>query len=317
MFLTAKQKLGRKYMGHANALSQAYARLSDSMLYIVSTSENHNSEQPGSLLGLLFCRVRSGSQSKTGNVPKPLVTAGAADPAVSPAVGGEWESLDGRFEKKSIYKYFAAHDAPSSQALFAFLATLQYLADHKDAILARPKLRCISAMSGNVENVCWENSDGSFVGPMPKGALPMLPLAFSTSAATVAASQRVEGAMAIIMSADVNVNIHVFRKDINFMVMSMLSPTAVAAAASAEEDTALSSSSVISQPQTGQQQPASLRGSPSLWSRLNRRVSQRCTSGSFFVHSARPQDSMGEPQSSESMGSVRSGIAIKNIIIII
>ncbi|KAJ2778967.1 hypothetical protein GGI15_004020 [Coemansia interrupta] len=143
------------------------------------------------------------------------------------------------------------------------------------------------------------------------------------------------------MSADANVDIHVFRKDINFMVMSMPTPTAVAATVSAEEYMALGSLSVIvkswptsvrwpkmlmspasethlqAQPQTGQQQPASLRGSPSLWSRLNRRVSQRCTSGSFFVHSARPQDSMGEPQSSESMGSVRSGIAIKNIIIII
>ncbi|KAJ2778966.1 hypothetical protein GGI15_004019 [Coemansia interrupta] len=69
-------------------------------------------------------KVRSGNQSKTSDAPKPLATVGAADPAMDLAAGGERESLDGRVEKKSIYKYFAAHDVSSLQALFAPLATL-------------------------------------------------------------------------------------------------------------------------------------------------------------------------------------------------
>ncbi|KAJ1830776.1 hypothetical protein LPJ73_008211, partial [Coemansia sp. RSA 2703] len=42
MFLTAERQLSRKYKGHANASSQAYARLSADARYIVSGSEDHN-----------------------------------------------------------------------------------------------------------------------------------------------------------------------------------------------------------------------------------------------------------------------------------
>ncbi|KAJ1723671.1 hypothetical protein LPJ53_002003 [Coemansia erecta] len=376
MFLTAERQLGRKYKGHANASSQAYARLSADARYIVSGSEDHNvyvwpvaqdnaasvathpamdhirrghhhrhghadasrpqtaqNERAGGLLGSLFRRARASSQSKTGSgdsAAPPPASAGAADPAVDPAVGGEWESLDGRVEEKSIYEYFAAHDAPVSQALFAPLATLQYLADHGDAILSRPKLRRTSAMSGDVENVCRVNSDGSFVGPVPKSAMPLSPSASSTAVA--GAAQRVEDTTAIIVSADVNGNIRVFRKDINAVAMPT-PPPAASAAAAAEEDAPCSSraSSVMvrsrptsmrrpplltspaseSQLQTqqlqqlGQQQqqhvqPASLRGSPSLWSRLGRRVSQRRTSGSFFAHVNEPQGSASDRADAES-----------------
>ncbi|KAJ1814109.1 hypothetical protein LPJ75_002910, partial [Coemansia sp. RSA 2598] len=223
MFLPTQRTLGRKYKGHANASSQAYARMSADARYIVSGSEDHNvyvwpvaqdnaataathpaadhirrggsgGTGPGSgpanqgdrsLLGSLFRRARSVSQpraqSTATDTPTPVASAktsvapassspAAAAPAAvdaSQADPAEWESLDGRVEEKSIYEYFAAHDAPVSQALFAPATTLQYLAEHGDPILSRPKLRQTSKQTGEVENLCRPTPDGLFSQPMP------------------------------------------------------------------------------------------------------------------------------------------------------
>ncbi|KAJ2758489.1 hypothetical protein IWQ56_005987, partial [Coemansia nantahalensis] len=130
-------------------------------------------------------------------------TAPAPAPAdATPADG--WESLDGKVEEKSIYEYFPAHDAAVSQALFAPAATLQYLADHDDPILSRPKIRRTKP-NGEVENTL----------PAAPGA------AFTGSPESVGGNSddelrgAVEDMTAIIVSADTSGNIRVFRKDIN------------------------------------------------------------------------------------------------------
>ncbi|KAJ2879571.1 hypothetical protein FB639_003057 [Coemansia asiatica] len=348
MFLPTQRTLGRKYKGHANASSQAYARLSADARYIVSGSEDHNvyvwavaqdnaataATHPAAdhirrgnganaadqgdaagakgergLLGSLFRRARSASQSRAqssmADSPAPLAPSDAADPA-------EWESLDGRVEEKSIYEYFSAHDAPVSQALFVPQTTLQYLASHGDPILSRPKLRQTSTQTGEVENRCRPTADGLFAQPMPSPVPP---------------AQPIEDMTAIIVSADTKGNIRVFRKDINALepehkdanqmggsdVVSVCSGSLAGRSRPASLikapfgiKPATSSASQALQPQG----PPSLRGSPSLWSRLGRRGSQkkRTSSHGSFINS-HPSPLAKEDCASQDAqeGSVSSG----------
>ncbi|KAJ2460708.1 hypothetical protein GGF42_000677, partial [Coemansia sp. RSA 2424] len=225
MFQPAARQLERKYKGHANASSQSYARLSSDARYIISGSEDHNvyvwpvaqdnaatvathpnadrvlrraagaSAERTPLLQALFGRKQQHPASASASASAP---AAPAAPAANDAE--EWESLDGKVEEKSIYEYFPAHDAAVSQALFAPAATLQYLADHDDPILSRPKLRR-SGPAGDVENLLPPTANGTFAGPSA-------PAADSPKAS-------VEDMTAIIVSADTSGNIRVFRKDIN------------------------------------------------------------------------------------------------------
>ncbi|KAJ2215957.1 hypothetical protein IW140_002474 [Coemansia sp. RSA 1813] len=127
-----------------------------------------------------------------------------AEKLPQPDDSAEWESLDGKVEEKSIYEYFPAHDAAVSQALFAPAATLQYLADHEDPILSRPKARFTGA-NGEVENIPGASVDGTFRGDASS----------SQAAEAEEADRMVEDMTAIIVSADTFGNIRVFRKDIN------------------------------------------------------------------------------------------------------
>ncbi|KAJ2237335.1 hypothetical protein IWW45_001021 [Coemansia sp. RSA 485] len=370
MFLPAQRTLGRKYKGHANASSQAYARLSADARYIVSGSEDHNvyvwpvaqdnaatpathpaadhirrgragsgaanaaAAAPGdpadkgdrSLLGSLFRRARSVSQprAQAADTAVPAPVSGAktekasgspaapADPTPSTADPTEWESLDGRVEEKSIYEYFSAHDAPVSQALFVPASTLQYLADHNDPILSRPKLRQTSKQTGEVENLCRPTADGLFSQPLPT-PLP--------------SPQPIEDMTAIIVSADTKGNIRVFRKDINAPEVPVDKSWCENGAKKKESDASsvnsgsaatsrsrpasiirapfsLTSASSASQLHN---QPPSLRGSPSLWSRLGRRVSQKRASshGSFANSHSGPsplaKDFADQPVGRESL----------------
>ncbi|KAJ2006670.1 hypothetical protein GGI04_001806 [Coemansia thaxteri] len=235
MFLPAARQLERKYKGHANASSQAYARLSADARYAVSGSEDHNvyvwpiaqdnaaspATHPNAdhirraapararapLLQALLGRPKTVTSpaSPASHVTAPASVA--ADPAA------EWESLDSWVEEKSIYEYFPAHDAAVSQALFAPAATLQYLADHGDPILSRAKLRAIGP-TGEVENrqsptVHAAFCDDGLSVPGPSGGA-------------------VEDMTAIIVSADIAGNIRVFRKDINAPARVRRTPSAAA-----------------------------------------------------------------------------------------
>ncbi|KAJ2850677.1 hypothetical protein IWW36_001721 [Coemansia brasiliensis] len=239
MFLPAKRDLDRKYKGHANASSQAYARFSSDGRYIVSGSEDHNvyvwpvaqdnaatvathpnsdhirrvghatsgavsssSDRPRSvrsekqpLLASLFSRRRHHYEQKEEEVKN----------SNSPAAPEEWESLDGKVEEKSIYEYFPAHDAAVSQALFVPAATLQYLADHDDPILSRLKIRHTKS-NGDVENTLSPNANATF------GAGIQVPPPADDSDEL---KNVVEDMTAIIVSADTQGCIRVFRKDIN------------------------------------------------------------------------------------------------------
>ncbi|KAJ2658328.1 hypothetical protein IWW48_004094 [Coemansia sp. RSA 1200] len=259
MFFPRDRIVERKYKGHANASSQAYARLSSDARYVVSGSEDHNiyiwsaaqdnaatvathpesdhirrvgrvaarsnaaaaaaaaattntasaSSAKGSgitsrnpLLATLFGKRRSQSDSKDA--------VANDDKSVQQNNSAEWESLDGKVEEKSIYEYFPAHDAAVSQALFAPAATLQYLADHDDPILSRPKIRFTGA-SGEVENALHASADGTFGGH----ALHTSADSGANDADSAAVAKMVEDMTAIIVSADTLGNIRVFRKDIN------------------------------------------------------------------------------------------------------
>ncbi|KAJ2724045.1 hypothetical protein GGI07_002250 [Coemansia sp. Benny D115] len=364
MFLPEARTLERKYKGHANASSQAYARLSSDARFIISGSEDHNvyvwpvaqdnaatvATNPASdslriervqrsLLGTLFRKntaanggrkratssasqqsnhqtKQSQQQQQQSHESSASVADGDGDGNASGNASGnanqqqEWDSLDGRVEEKSIYEYFAAHDSPVSQALFAPSATLQYLAAHGDPILSRPKLRR-TGRSGDVENLCSVSADGCFHGT-PDGHL--------TDDTTV------EDTTAIIVSADNNGNIRVFRKDINVLAEASGS-TATSIAAPPEEEESDSDASTTDtrsfngqpsrsgtgsirttssrnftpsalpqspttpaparpQSQAHVQQPSPLtpRASPSFWNRLGRRVSQRRASQAGSTH---------------------------------
>ncbi|KAJ1904106.1 hypothetical protein LPJ81_002690 [Coemansia sp. IMI 209127] len=252
MFFPKDHKVLRKYKGHANASSQADARLSSDARYIVSGSEDHNiyvwsvaqdnaatvATHPQSdhirRVGRVAARsnataaaeASSGGASAKGSGSsaldrKPLLAAlfgkrrtqgdengKTHSNEKSPRLdnSAEWESLDGKVEEKSIYEYFPAHDAAVSQALFAPAATLQYLADHEDPILSRPKARLTGA-NGEVENMAESSADGTFRSDASSQA----------AAAEIddSADKMVEDMTAIIVSADTFGNIRVFRKDIN------------------------------------------------------------------------------------------------------
>ncbi|KAJ2081050.1 hypothetical protein H4R24_002621 [Coemansia sp. RSA 988] len=251
LFLPAAREVERKYKGHANASSQAYARLSSDGRYIISGSEDHNiyvwplaqdnaataathpnadhirrvgrsgavavappstdSASPVSstrqlekqpLLAALFGRKRN--QQVHHEKPSPPQQQQNSDSAVA-TEREAWESLDGKVEEKSIYEFFPAHDAAVSQALFAPAATLQYLADHDDPILSRRKMRRTNE-KGEVENVLSVSANAIFGGSdAPE----------STSTDDLA--HTVEDMTAIIVSADTNGCIRVFRKDINVL----------------------------------------------------------------------------------------------------
>ncbi|KAJ2799920.1 hypothetical protein H4S07_005307, partial [Coemansia furcata] len=228
MFLPAARQLERKYKGHANASSQSYARLSSDARYIISGSEDHNVyvwpvaqdnaatvathpnadrvSRPAPARGnserTPFIQALFGRSSRSSNAA--VAPAATAPVATNDAV--EWESLDGKVEEKSIYEYFPAHDAAVSQALFAPAATLQYLADHEDPILSRPKLRR-SGPTGDVENQLPPTAHGTFVEPV-------------SASNEAPANSVVEDMTAIIVSADTSGNIRVFRKDINMPAKS-------------------------------------------------------------------------------------------------
>ncbi|KAJ2560010.1 WD repeat-containing protein 44 [Coemansia sp. RSA 1933] len=235
MFQPSDHQLLRKYKGHANASSQAHARLSADARYIVSGSEDHNIyvwsaaqdnaatvathpqadhiRRVGRVAARSSAAAASDSPVKTGAADRKQLlaalfgkrrAAGEASDAKPSAADDDdaWESLDGKVEEKSIYEYFPAHDAAVSQALFVPAATLQYLADHDDPILSRPKVRFAGA-SGEVENSTAASTDGTF------GA------SAAESGADSAAARMVEDMTAIIVSADTLGNIRVFRKDIN------------------------------------------------------------------------------------------------------
>ncbi|KAJ1820103.1 hypothetical protein LPJ60_003392 [Coemansia sp. RSA 2675] len=223
MFLPAARQLDRKYKGHANASSQSYARLSSDARYIISGSEDHNiyvwpvAQDNAATVATHpnADRVRRPAPARGNSERTPLIQAlfgrssrssnASAAPAATFSVttndAEEWESLDGKVEEKSIYEFFPAHDAAVSQALFAPAATLQYLADHDDPILSRPKLRR-SGPAGDVENLLPPTAHGTFADAAPDSS--------GESANTV-----VEDMTAIIVSADTSGNIRVFRKDIN------------------------------------------------------------------------------------------------------
>ncbi|KAJ1897685.1 hypothetical protein LPJ66_003221 [Kickxella alabastrina] len=256
-----------------------------------------------SLLGGIF-RRRS---RRASSISQPAAAAAAAAASASASASAaaaaqsqqqqqdegsnpkEWESLDGRVEDKSIYEYFAAHDSPVSQALFAPLATLQYLADHEDPILSRPKLRR-TAESGDVENLCAPGSDGSFLSS-PNAAA-------AAAAVGGSGSRTVEDMTAIIVSADTSGNIRVFRKDINVRATetspgapetSAVEDVAIASAAEDADDSGAStlensmerrpqssaSHSVMSSTTGGMPRALDRDSSPSFWNRLSRKVTQR------------------------------------------
>ncbi|KAJ2450067.1 hypothetical protein EV183_004524 [Coemansia sp. RSA 2336] len=307
MFLPAKRDLDRKYKGHANASSQAYARFSSDGRYIVSGSEDHNvyvwsvaqdnaatvathpnsdhirraghpagaSERPRSvrsekqpLLASLFSRRRHHYEQKE-----------AASP---PAASEEWESLDGKVEEKSIYEYFPAHDAAVSQALFVPAATLQYLADHDDPILSRIKLRRTKP-NGDVENTLAPHASATFGGGIQ---VPSTPDDLDA----------VEDMTAIIVSADTQGCIRVFRKDINVQRHELPNrnqshTSLVRAKESVNSLTRVLTGDKHTLPDTNDldtyrmapdhsvehAQPPSLAQSPSFWNRLGRRMSQKRT----------------------------------------
>ncbi|KAJ1867391.1 hypothetical protein LPJ78_001073 [Coemansia sp. RSA 989] len=309
MFLPAKRDLDRKYKGHANASSQAYARFSSDGRYIVSGSEDHNvyvwpaaqdnaatvathpssdhirraghaaGERPRSvrsekqpLLASLFSRRRHHYEQKE---------AASAPPAE------EWESLDGRVEEKSIYEYFPAHDAAVSQALFAPAATLQYLADHDDPILSRRKLRRTKP-NGDVENTLAAHANATFGGgaqaPSSPGDL-----------------DAVEDMTAIIVSADTQGCIRVFRKDINVRRSGPPSRSQSHASLVKAKESVNSLSRVLTGDKHAlpdasdldtyrmapdrsaeQAQPAPLAQHPSFWNRLGRRMSQKRQAAATF-----------------------------------
>ncbi|KAJ1937226.1 hypothetical protein FBU59_004815 [Linderina macrospora] len=241
MFDLQARQVDRKYKGHANASSQAYARLSSDGRYVISGSEDHNiyvwsvaqdnaatvATHPNSdhirrvkgsnaapppasptapsnsstktqdnIFGSLFTRRKTTVGAAEGSSELPAQHAEGENP-------GEWESLDGRVEEKSIYEYFPAHDAAVSAALFAPASTLQYLAAHDDPILSRRKMRTTNG-SGEVENLLAPQSNATF-GSRDASIGPP----------TASEDNLVEDTTAIIVSADTSGNIRVFRKDIN------------------------------------------------------------------------------------------------------
>ncbi|KAJ1995514.1 hypothetical protein GGI25_001082 [Coemansia spiralis] len=224
MFLPEARQLERKYKGHANVSSQAFARLSSDGRYVVSGSEDHNiyvwsvaqdnaatvATHPHSDHIRRVGRAATVGNGNGKHEKQPLMAAlfgrrrqsESKHEANKVQSNAEWESLDGKVEEKSIYEYFPAHDAAVSQALFAPAATLQYLADHDDPILSRPKMRHTNS-SGEVENLAPANSHGTFGDN--SDAHP----GDSEDAGLV------EDMTAIIVSADTSGNIRVFRKDIN------------------------------------------------------------------------------------------------------
>ncbi|KAJ1961637.1 hypothetical protein GGI12_003137 [Dipsacomyces acuminosporus] len=271
MFHPHGRHLERKYKGHANASSQAFARLSSDGRYIISGSEDHNiyvwsvaqdnaatvSTHPNSDH---IRRVRGGGGGNSGKKPSTNITvcedsnsasaasAVAAPPkpekhilsglfsrrrgdkpgdangscadanASSPAPGdGEWESLDGKVEEKSIYEYFPAHDAAVSQALFVPSSTLQYLAAHDDPILSRRKMR-VTSTAGEVENVLPAAANATF-GDASGENNRLPPISEQKEEGKDRSENSVEDMTAIIVSADTSGNIRVFRKDINVHCM--------------------------------------------------------------------------------------------------
>ncbi|KAJ1733038.1 hypothetical protein LPJ72_003084 [Coemansia sp. Benny D160-2] len=259
MFFPRDRVVERKYKGHANASSQAYARLSSDARYIVSGSEDHNiyiwsaaqdnaatvATHPESDHIRRVGRVAARSNAAAAVAAAATTATGSASSAKSSGItsrnpllatlfgkrrsqadskdavanddkstqqnnSAEWESLDGKVEEKSIYEYFPAHDAAVSQALFAPAATLQYLADHDDPILSRPKIR-FTGKNGEVENALHASADGTFGGH----AIHTSADSGANDADSAAVAKMVEDMTAIIVSADTLGNIRVFRKDIN------------------------------------------------------------------------------------------------------
>ncbi|KAJ2819694.1 hypothetical protein IWW50_005366, partial [Coemansia erecta] len=237
MFLPGARELERKYKGHANASSQAYARLSSDGRYIVSGSEDHNIyvwPVAQDNAATVATHPNSDHIRRAGRAAAPIARANASsdrpgstraekhtllaslfsrrrtqyeqtkhqiDPA---SASEEWESLDGKVEEKSIYEYFPAHDAAVSQALFVPAVTLQYLADHDDPIFSRRKMRRTKA-NGDVENVLPVAANATFGGGV------LVPPDDDSDELRDA----VEDMTSIIVSADTSGCIRVFRKDIN------------------------------------------------------------------------------------------------------
>ncbi|KAJ2308275.1 hypothetical protein IWW55_000539, partial [Coemansia sp. RSA 2706] len=237
MFLPGERDLARKYKGHANVSSQAYARLSSDGRYIVSGSEDHNvyvwpAAQDNA--ATVATHPNSDHIRRVGRAAPVAALNGshAGRPEKQPLLASlfgrkrnqheqhepkpdtpepqseEWESLDGKVEEKSIYEYFPAHDAVVSQALFAPAATLQYLADHDDPILSRRKMRRTKS-SGDVENVLPASPNATF------GSGSIQVPAADDNDDDDDLKHSVEDMTAIIVSADTRGNIRVFRKDIN------------------------------------------------------------------------------------------------------
>ncbi|KAJ2161019.1 hypothetical protein GGF46_001821 [Coemansia sp. RSA 552] len=301
MFLPGAREVERKYKGHANASSQAYARLSSDGRYIISGSEDHNvyvwpvaqdnaatvSTHPNSdhirrvarggdkpaekkpILASLFGGKRA-QHNSSQEAPPPKQEPGAA--------AGEWESLDGKVEEKSIYEYFPAHDAAVSQALFVPAATLQYLADHDDPILSRRKMRR-TRPNGDVENTAPSSPNATFDG---RGADP--PPDNGDDGARVA----VEDMTAIIVSADTTGTIRVFRKDINLRRPSPANRSRTSLLRTKESmgslrraitrdrlDAGDYDGSHLSREASEPDHPPSLAARPSFWNRLGRRASQK------------------------------------------
>ncbi|KAJ1775141.1 hypothetical protein LPJ54_003875, partial [Coemansia sp. RSA 1824] len=294
MFLPGERELERKYKGHANASSQAYARLSADGRYIVSGSEDHNiyvwpvaqdnaatvSTHPNS------DHIRANKATVSANAEpahsKPLLaslfTRKRTQETKQVDSNEEWESLDGKVEEKSIYEYFPAHDAAVSQALFVPAVTLQYLADHDDPIFSRRKLRRTKP-TGDVENILPASPNATFGGQ-------------NLSEDTDELKDAVEDMTSIIVSADTNGCIRVFRKDINVhrseradqnqspvsLVKAKESVGSLARAITRDKNSDLDSYAMHEQ-----KHPPALTSTPSFWNKLGRRMSQKRHSSSTFA----------------------------------
>ncbi|KAJ2497846.1 hypothetical protein GGH96_004801 [Coemansia sp. RSA 1972] len=329
MFLPGERELERKFKGHANASSQAYARLSADGRYIVSGSEDHNiyvwpvaqdnaatvSTHPNSD----HIRAKATTANSEPAHSKPLLASlftrkrTQETKQVDPTE--EWESLDGKVEEKSIYEYFPAHDAAVSQALFVPAVTLQYLADHDDPIFSRRKLRRTKP-TGDVENLLPASANATFGGQ-------------TLAEDTDELKDAVEDMTSIIVSADTNGCIRVFRKDINVrsegdrnqshvslvkakeslgsMVKAKESAGSLARAITRDKHPDLDSYAME------QKHPPALTSTPSFWNKLGRRMSQKRHSSSTFAGPSSTSEHRPKARAASGTESMLAAIAESSV----
>ncbi|KAJ1855059.1 hypothetical protein GGH12_001779 [Coemansia sp. RSA 1822] len=325
MFLPSERELERKYKGHANASSQAYARLSADGRYIVSGSEDHNiyvwpvaqdnaatvSTHPNSDHIRRAGRATPAANTEAVRSEKPLLATlfgrkrTQYEQTKQVDTTEEWESLDGKVEEKSIYEYFPAHDAAVSQALFVPAVTLQYLADHDDPIFSRRKMRRTKP-SGDVENILPASPNATFGGSQSLGE------------DTDELRDAVEDMTSIIVSADTNGCIRVFRKDINVhtsegadqnqshvsLIRAKESVGSLTRAITRDKNSDLDSYAMHAE---HMKHPPSLTSTPSFWNRLGRRMSQKRHTSSTFA--GLPSSTEDVPRARAASGSESMSLA--------